>query len=195
MVRAEGIDEREPTMAEGKFQGWQALAAVLGGVAALITAGVAVVALMRDGGGDGTAGRKLDQPARTAGAGPTTGPPPADTDAPLFDGPLQFAFRVDFDKDPPDVISNEGFEDLVMVGNNYEKVTVDQGAAVWRGAARPTRAQCVDAISTSGTSNAFPADVGTQICFKSRNGRIGYLKFLKHANDMWSADAVVWSAG
>jgi hypothetical protein len=199
MVRAECIDEREPTMAEGKFQGWQAVAAVLGGVAAVITAGVAVVALMRDS-DDGAAGRKTDQPTRTTGAGPTSGPPPTTgnapaAEAPVYNGPLQFAFRIDFDKDPPDVISNEGFEDLVMVGGNHEQVMVEQGAAVWRGAAPPTRAQCVEAISTSGTTNAFPADVGLQICFKSRNDRIGYLKFLKHANDMWSTDAIVWAAG
>jgi hypothetical protein len=187
-------------MAEGRFQGWQAVAAVLGGVAALITAGVAVVALMRDS-DDATGSRAAGLPVRTGGAGPTTGPSPttgnapAGADTPVYQGPLRFAVRIDFDKDPPDVISNLGLEDLIMVGGNHEKVTVDQGAAVWTGATPPKRAQCVETISTSGTTSALPVDIGTQICFKSRNGRIGYLKFLNHATDMWSVDAIVWPAG
>jgi hypothetical protein len=188
------------TMAEGRFQGWQALAAVLGGVAALITAGVAVFAFARDSGG-GADDRKADLPTRTAGAGQTTGPipttgnAPAAADSPVYQGPLRFAFRIDFDKDPPDVISNLGLEDLVMVGGNHEKVVVDQGAAVWSGATPPTRAQCAQTISTSGTTSAFPVDIGMQICFKSRNGRIGHLKFLNHTSDLWSVDAIVWPAG
>jgi len=187
-------------MAEGRFQGWQALAAVLGGLAAVITALVAVVALVRQN-DDGTGAGRVDNPGQTTGAAQitggtqATGDAPGNADTPLYNGPLRFASRVDFDQDPPDVISNQGLEDLVMVGNNDEKVQVRQGAAVWNGGRLPTRAQCVQTISTSGTTSAFAIDAGVQICFKSRNGRIGYLKFLSRADDMWSVEAIVWRAG
>src|SRR5688572_27467352 len=107
-------------MADRRFHGWQALAAIVGSLATLVTACVAAAAFLRDDGGSRPnpriASASWAAPGRaTPGASAPVGAsaPAEGTDEPLHDKlRLRLEFHIEFDDDPPNNNPTGGDPDL-----------------------------------------------------------------------------------
>jgi hypothetical protein len=187
---------------EGRFHGWQAFAAVLGAVAAVLTACVAAATFLRAGDGDGASPSPTVDAARTTPAGGGSpgatggdGSTPAPAPPLVDDLALRLEGYIEFDLDPPDVDPPGTEVDLGLYGTGSNKVRGFNGAAIWSGATDPGRDQCDHQMRTKGTREFVTVDVGSLLCVRTSGGRTVLVRFVKANRDgTWDVEATVWRA-
>jgi len=185
-------------MADRRFHWWQAIAAMLGALATLATAVVAMAAYLRDDGSPPPATR----PAGGSTHGAASAPPEESVAVPAPDQPLhdklrlRLEFHIEFDTDPPNNNPVGGDPDLYRAGGaDSNKITGYYGAARWSDATSPTQAQCDLELATKATRDSVVVDVGSRLCVRTSGGRTVLVRFLKQTADRdWDIEATVWPA-
>jgi hypothetical protein len=186
-------------MAERRFHGWQAIAAIVGSLATLVTAVVAAAAFLRDDGTDQPTARPI-----TASSGATGRASAPAGESVAVSGPeqplhdklrLRLSSQIEFDTDPPNSNRSGGDPDVYRFGGAFGKdINGFYGAARWTGTTDPTRAQC-DLELAQATRNNIAIDVGTRLCFRTSGDRTVLVRFLKQtAEGDWQIEATVWPA-
>ena len=99
---------------------------------------------------------------------------------------------VDFDSAPP----HNGGGDLSQ--DIYGNLHFYNDGSVWEESAPPTKQQCSDQIATR-AADEVPLEVGTQVCYRTRAGRVVYFKVtaITEKRNLWSnphaeISVVVW---
>jgi hypothetical protein len=100
---------------------------------------------------------------------------------------------VDFDSAPPQNMGGSLSQDVAG------SLDVNDAGGVWNAVAPPTKQKCSDQIATRAASR-IPLDVGTQVCYRTRTGRIVYFKVNSIveqgsllANPRFEVSVVVWN--
>lgn len=138
-------------------------------------------------------------PAPSTTQAHSTNPAPPETTAPVdtgiyWQGTFILDNYVNFDSAPPQNQSGQLSQDV------KGDLTVDDNGSVWTAATPPTKQQCSDQIATH-AANTIPLDVGTQVCYKTTDGRIVYFKVNSTAqqgdglltNPRFEINVVVWT--
>jgi hypothetical protein len=90
----------------------------------------------------------------------------------------------------PTISSETG--DIIFSSN--QMVRWNNGVlAVWNDPTAPSRSQCVTQLGTQSVETAS-ADVGTQLCVKTRSNKIAYLKITGVDTNTIRFGAVIWRA-
>ncbi|WP_214415399.1 hypothetical protein [Sphaerisporangium fuscum] len=139
----------------------------------------------------------------TPPATPSPSPSRASGDEIRWSGPLILTY-VDLDTVPPTVLSsNDRASVWVNYGSDKNEVyglrgalfTTNPTVALWETAAKPTREQCTEMISTQGTET-LRITSGTRFCARTAGGRTAFVtvKSFDDSREAYKATATVWDA-
>jgi hypothetical protein len=182
-------------MSEGNPRTYWKTAGALGIVTAVIAlTGTIVAAVINKSGTPSSA------PTTSATAPPASGtsgpaaPPSSSAAAPLWSGHLNLESYVNFDVLPP---KNGGGQLSQATDGSF---SVNGKGAIWESPTPPTKQDCIDRIAGYGV-NKFQADIGKQLCYQARSGRIVYIKFTELVQPgnvldtpLWGTEITVWSS-
>lgn len=176
---------------------WSAIAALLGGAAALITAVVGVLTFVFTQIGHGPAGPTATPkapgrtPAQTAPTTPTTPTTEQAAWRMVWQGPFLFDNNgVNFDHEPP---LRDGGGLQVYSGGDSAVAAARIGIAALPSGAATTPAACADRIVRYSTGSVR-LDKGTRVCVRTDLGRIALMVFEGNVPNTldWEVNATIW---
>ncbi|GGU87019.1 hypothetical protein [Lentzea flava] len=182
-------------MAEGNPRTFWKTAGALGIVTAVITlTGTIVVALINK---PSTPSAQSTSSSAEPPASVTSGsaaPPSSTAAAPLWSGHLNLESYVNFDVLPP---VNGGGQLSQATDGSFR---LSGNGAIWESPNPPTKQECIDRIAGYSVTK-FQADIGKQLCYKARSGRIVHIKFTELVQPgnvldtpLWGTEITIWSS-
>lgn len=175
---------------------WQSMAGMITAIAGLITALVGVGALIYQIKGSDPA----DPPSSTSANAPTgaavrTTGPAREAPADAGEGPFLVPFTnsgVDLDANPPKAPAKSAMDIYDGGGRIVSVPAGGLGLAKWTQPGSPSRAECIDALESSGIgSSAFTK--GSKFCVRTRdNRRYAFVEFVKQTEGTWTISVSLW---
>ncbi|MEV0309230.1 hypothetical protein [Nonomuraea fuscirosea] len=116
-------------------------------------------------------------------------------------GVVRLGAGVDLDQVPPTIRTSEAKADIRESSSFFVKSikAQEQSLAPWDGSATPTRRQCVETLSTQGTtewgeSGEEEVEDDSIFCVRTSEGRIAVIKLKKAVYHEMQATVKVWNS-
>lgn len=137
----------------------------------------------------------------TASEAPPSTPTPSPEPTVQWTGVVRLGSGVDLDKVPPTIRTSEENTDISESSSFFVRSikAQEQSLAPWDDSATPTRQQCIETLSTQGTtewgaSGKEDVEDDALFCLRTSEGRIAVMKIKKSTYHKMQATVKVWDS-